>query len=314
MTRHREERLTAAATNLALDTRTVEVVSALEAAGIRTILLKGPAIARWLYAEGESRRYADIDLLVDPRQFMDAERLLADLGFVESSLERAFPEERARHAHAWRRAGDATTVDLHRTIAGAEATPLTVWKALDGRTERLAVGERDLEVLEPASRAFVVALHAAYHRLQGGRPLKDLERAVELLPPGVWAQAGELAAELDARPAFAQGLGRLPAGAAMLPGLGLSGLVDRRPARPAGHALWIAQLLRWLEAERGLAAKATFMARAVVPPAALIRRRSALARRGRAGLVAAYAWRVLRVLRHIPSAVAGWRRAKPRRT
>jgi hypothetical protein len=75
--------------------------------------LKGPAIARWLYADEESWRYADIDLPVDPRQFMDAERLLADLGFAESSLERAFPEERARHAHAWRRARDATTVDLH---------------------------------------------------------------------------------------------------------------------------------------------------------------------------------------------------------
>ena len=225
MTRDREERLTAAATNLALDTRTAEVVSALEAAGIPTILLKGPAITRWLYAAGESRRYADIDLLVDPRQFMDAERLLAGLGFAESSLERAFPEERARHAHAWRRARDETTVDLHRTLAGAEATPLTVWRALRGRTERLTVGERDLDVLEPASRALVVGLHAAYHRLQGGRPLKDLERALELLPPEVWAQAGALAAELDAQPALAFGLGRLPAGAEMLPGLGLSGLV-----------------------------------------------------------------------------------------
>jgi hypothetical protein len=31
-----------------------EVVAALEALGIRSILLKGPSIGRWLYEEGES--------------------------------------------------------------------------------------------------------------------------------------------------------------------------------------------------------------------------------------------------------------------
>jgi hypothetical protein len=119
MTSGREERLAAAATNLALDSRTVEVVTALDAAGIPSILLKAPAIARWLYADGESRQYADIDLLVGPHQFADAERVLADLGFAESGLERAFPDERPRHAHAWTRARDGTAVDLHRTLAGA---------------------------------------------------------------------------------------------------------------------------------------------------------------------------------------------------
>ena len=35
-----------------------------ERAGVRSILLKGPAVARWLYGPGEPRRYSDIDLLV----------------------------------------------------------------------------------------------------------------------------------------------------------------------------------------------------------------------------------------------------------
>jgi hypothetical protein len=57
-------RLTAHA--LARDVATAEVVEALRAAGVRSIVLKGPSIARWLYADGQPRPYGDTDLLVSP--------------------------------------------------------------------------------------------------------------------------------------------------------------------------------------------------------------------------------------------------------
>jgi hypothetical protein len=67
---------------LAVDRVTAEVISAFDAAGIPSILLKGPSIARWLYPAG-GRGYVDTDLLVQRQQFSRASDLLKDLGFVE---------------------------------------------------------------------------------------------------------------------------------------------------------------------------------------------------------------------------------------
>jgi hypothetical protein len=51
------------------DLVTAEVVTALGAASVPAILLKGPTFARWLYAPGETRGYADSDLLVPRDRF-----------------------------------------------------------------------------------------------------------------------------------------------------------------------------------------------------------------------------------------------------
>lgn len=51
-----------------LDAAAGEVLTALEAAGIEALLLKGAALARLLYGPDEHRGYLDIDLLVGPAQ------------------------------------------------------------------------------------------------------------------------------------------------------------------------------------------------------------------------------------------------------
>lgn len=52
---------------LAIDAVTVEAWTALERAGTRPIVLKGPSTARLLYP-GEVRISQDVDLLIDPRR------------------------------------------------------------------------------------------------------------------------------------------------------------------------------------------------------------------------------------------------------
>jgi Uncharacterised nucleotidyltransferase len=59
----RFERLVAAGVSLHLDAVTTEVVLALREAGIPSVLLRGPAIARWLYEDPTERSYVDTDLL-----------------------------------------------------------------------------------------------------------------------------------------------------------------------------------------------------------------------------------------------------------
>ncbi|MDX6664460.1 MAG: putative nucleotidyltransferase, partial [Solirubrobacteraceae bacterium] len=56
--------LVAAARALVVDRATAEAAGAMSAAGVPVVLLKGPAIAQWLYDPCEQRGYSDADLLV----------------------------------------------------------------------------------------------------------------------------------------------------------------------------------------------------------------------------------------------------------
>jgi hypothetical protein len=58
-----------------------EVVDALEAAGIESALLKGPALARTVYPDPALRQSVDIDIIVRPEDVLAAETVLEGLGY-----------------------------------------------------------------------------------------------------------------------------------------------------------------------------------------------------------------------------------------
>src|SRR3954463_13466769 len=102
-----------------VDWCTAQAVKALRAEGVRPLLLKGPAVARWLYAENPRRRpYVDVDLLVAPDERAAAERALAALGYDRPA--RTWRAEEPPHAMEWARPSDGAVVDLHRTLHGCE--------------------------------------------------------------------------------------------------------------------------------------------------------------------------------------------------
>jgi hypothetical protein len=306
------DRLAIAASNLAVDAWTAEVVSALSNAGVRSILLRGPAIVRWLYDERSSRAYSDIDLLVAPKQFSSAEEVLEQLGFVESALERAFPDDRPGHASTWSRPGTGATVDLHRTVAGARASPGRVWDVLAARTARIAVGGLEVEVLEEPARVLVIALHAAQQGVQFGHPLEDLARALRHSQHEAWAEAAVLADSLEAADDFASGLVLVPDGQLLVENLGLTVAASAEVSPQAGQAFRVAQGLSWLRQVEGFRGKAGFVGRKLFPRPAFMRARSSLARRSRLGLAAAYLWRIVDLSRHTRPMIRGWWRVRRR--
>ena len=74
--------LAATGERLRIDAATVEVLERFELAGVHALVLKGPAIARWLYENGTERHYIDCDLLVGPAEFEAAEHELQSLGYT----------------------------------------------------------------------------------------------------------------------------------------------------------------------------------------------------------------------------------------
>jgi hypothetical protein len=194
------EKVLATARNLVVDLVASEVVAALGAREVRSILLKGPSFASWLYRDGGVRPYADVDLLVAPQDVTVAEDVLGELGF--------------RHLYdSWPyflRGSDQ--VDLHCSLKGVEARENLLWQVLTATTEPQEVGGLVMEVLAPPGRALHVALHAAQHGPDWATPMEDLRRALDMLSFYTWEAAADLAEQLVATAAFAAGLRLLPAG------------------------------------------------------------------------------------------------------
>src|SRR5436190_6873103 len=175
--------LIAAGSQVLAEATAAEVSRALAGAGVRTILLKGPSFARWLYLADEPRTTLDVDLLVAPHDIAPAQAILARIGF--EPLPTNDPDHASwTHAFAWVRG--AAGVDLHVTLPGVGVDRAAAWDLLSRDTDGIAVGGIDVEVLAPAARALHVALHAGQHGRGGGQPPADLERALEVVDDELW--------------------------------------------------------------------------------------------------------------------------------
>ena len=288
--------------------RITEAAAALGDVGIRSIVLKGPSIGRWLYDTTQARAYGDSDLLVAPDDIPAAEKVVVALGYRRRG--ETLSGDRPWEALYWMRPSDGAALDLHRTLTGTEVPPESVWFLLSAETEVMTMRGVEVEFLNEPARALHLALHAADHGFSSDRPIKELALALETLPEDLWSRAAVLAGTLKATAAFAAGLRLVPEGAKLAARLCLpdndSVEVALRASRGTRHALG----LQWLLQTQGLGAKASLLVRKVAPPPAYMRAWSRLAQRGGPGLVLAYAWRPLYLLLEAPSTVHSWWRAR----
>ena len=289
------------ARGLRIDRVTGEVVGALRDAGIASLLIKGPVLARRLYDDGAARPYIDSDLLVGPPQFAVAEDVLVARGFERVGDEERVLPEWARHSHELMRPQEGICVELHWRLMHYGAPPQVVWEAFTRNSARLSVGGVLVDV--PADP--LLALHTAVHVAEHGAmrsPAEDLSRALDRFPFEVWLAAAELARELDVTSAMAAGLWLLEQGRPMAEALGLG------PDGVAAFALErVSRAESWREKARlalGIAFPTPEHMRSFNKP---------LARFGTAGLAAAYAWRPIELSAGIAPALMARRRARSSR-
>lgn len=292
------------ASQLYLDHCAEELCGALDAGGVGAILLKGPAVARVLYATEERRYYGDIDLLIDPPHAENARRILAALGyrprFPGAGLAEAgiYAEEYARKS---------ALVDLHLSYPGITVEPGTAWRELRAHAEQVPFRSGAATMLRAEGVAVILALHAAK---SPGRPVGDLGRAIERFGDPTWGAAIELAVRLGALGMVAVGLGRTLEGVALLDRLGIDAELSTEARLLASNPPPLALGLERLATTPGARAKMRMAARELVPSPDGLRYWSSLARSGRAGVVIAYVWRPFWLLRRLPRAIAAWRWAR----
>lgn len=278
--------------------------------GVRPILLKGPAIANWLYGDG-SRSYVDVDLLADPEQIEQAGQVLQGLGLerlVDERLGGAFTEP---HAVGWGHPGEPLGVDLHWRIPGIGVKPPVAWKRLSSDTAFVGLPrDAEVEALGLPARALHLSLHALHDGRGGAQAMRDLRRGIESAGLEIWHSAERLATELDAAEPFAAGLRLAPEGAALADRLGLPQALSPQWAlwgqTPPPGAL---RLLQLTEAQ-GFVAKARVFRAMVAPPAGYIQGHYPSTRSSRGELAIAYLRRPLAGIRQVPAAIRAVRRAR----
>jgi hypothetical protein len=275
---------------LEVDRITAEVLEAFRDAGIRAILLKGPAVATWLYADGAPRPYGDSDLLISAAQLPVAEELLAQLGFEQYLDDRDTPGWK-QAGHHWQRSRDGADVDLHTSLVGAHVSRDGLWERLTRDTATMRVGGTTAEVLALPGRAFHVAIHAAHHGVDRARSLEDLDRAVSVVDEPTWRAAASLAGELEAMPAFATGLRLTLAGRELADRLEVSEEATVEATLLAASQPQAAMAWEQLAQAQGARTRASILMRKLMPTTRFMRAWSPLARRGGLGLAVAYAWR-----------------------
>ncbi len=299
----------AAVLNLTIDAMSGKIVTELRKAGVPSLLLKGPVIARRLYRDGETRPYADCDLLVSRSDLAVAEATVAGLGMLRDDAGERVNPKWERHHNSWRLSERHFDLELHWTLIHIGADPETLWEVCNRDSRAMLVGGVEVSTPADPQLALILALHAAQHGVQWNRPQEDLRRAVEVLPLEVWRAAAQRAVELDATPGFAAGLRLIPSGAALAKALALPDEPSFEVLLTTGRAGEQARQVDLFLRAPGPAAKARVVLRTAFPSAASMRSRH-FAAYGHVGLALAWAVQPIRIVGKIGLGIHDWRRAR----
>jgi hypothetical protein len=187
---------------------TAPVVARLEAAGIRTMLIKGAALQQTYYRNEAVRPMADLDMVVEPANARAAIAVFRELGWARDPTAR---EEDLRYRHSMCFADPrGREIDLHWHLlleACSDAASAGFW----ADAQPLAFGGVATRQLSPAD----TLLHAIIHGLRANPmpPIRWIADAMAILrAPGVavdWDALVERAVRLRLTSRLALGLGYL---------------------------------------------------------------------------------------------------------
>jgi hypothetical protein len=296
-----------AAGSLSADVQTITVLEILRGQGLDAIVLKGPAIAYWLYEHPGERAYADTDLLVEPDALSQVEAVLRSMGYRYGS-DRVENQGDLPELLPWVKGTNA--VDLHTNLLGIQSTPEHAWPRLAADPEEVVVAGKKLPVLSTPARTLHLALHAAQHGAHELKPLEDLRRGIAQLSTDTWQAAASLAHEVDAVGAMLSGLTLLPEGNRLASELGLLARSNVRLELARAGTPPVSLAIADLVDRQTRGRRTEFVMRKLFPSRSFLIWWSPLARKGAFGMLLARIWRVIWCFWHLPGGARKWLHAR----
>lgn len=188
--------------------------SALRAAGIDSVVLKGISVAAGFYDQPAKREMIDVDMMVPRQHLPKALEIALEQGFSRIDPDLALSGQGMDSyldlhcAYTLRRQRDNYQLDMHwRCMKNPALLP---WLDLgwQGMTEQVAISGLEIPVLRPGAHFVYVMVHGAKHGWVRLKWLADIDRMLPQLKPHDLAEAVALIET--------GGLGRLMASTCML--------------------------------------------------------------------------------------------------
>ncbi|MBI3976039.1 MAG: nucleotidyltransferase family protein [Armatimonadetes bacterium] len=175
-----------------------EVTGALRSAGIDTVLLKGAALARFVYHDEALRPLTDLDLLVRHREIDRVHVTLTGLGYAIVGGRPSEADRTWRHGRAYYDPeGRRVPVDVHWRYAGYPHLMAVDYEGIFARTSTVLVHGHPAGV--PSAPDMIVALSISFLReLWYGKPrllyLRDITEVCGRRPVD-WARLPQIQVE-----------------------------------------------------------------------------------------------------------------------
>ena len=151
----------------------VEIVRQLERSGIRSIVLKGPAVGLTAYGDPSMRTFSDVDLLIEVHNLAAARASLVAAGY-SPDYDIAAEPALIRNGHALEFAGTGTKVELHGSLVSrhlrVDFDSLEPWK----HSMPVRIAGAHVNVLAPHLQFLFLCAHGAKHEWERMRWLCDI--------------------------------------------------------------------------------------------------------------------------------------------
>jgi len=144
----------------------VQVLQALEAAGIRALAYKGPALAAALYGDVALREMSDLDILIDRASLAAGREVLLNLGFrphVQHSRKQEEARLRSDCECEFSSADGKMMVDLHWQITERHLAPRFNFEDLWDRRRMVSLGNQSVPTFSAEDTTLLLAVHGGKH-------------------------------------------------------------------------------------------------------------------------------------------------------
>ncbi|MDN3644830.1 nucleotidyltransferase family protein [Pontixanthobacter aestiaquae] len=177
---------------------TGELADAFAARGIACACLKGIGVANQYYSAPSQREMIDVDLIVTPERYADAEEIVSAHGF-----ELFYPDfdlnERSReafmalhNAFTYIRKSDGMQLDLHWRMIPNPAMQPAIDQSWTQAIPRTKIGAKNIPMLSPSMHFVYICTHGAKSGWVRLKWLADVDRAVRGLSHDEAAAAAKI--------------------------------------------------------------------------------------------------------------------------